>query len=133
MKFFNSRFQALLESLKNPKNNPCWKGYKPVGTKQKDGKQVPNCVPKESTSVLSRYRITGEFIFTNPNGTGRKHQLVSTTVLAYSPEQAALKAAKEVAHQKRFSNSIFELNRGYKVAVIPQGQPAAARLPYKDD
>jgi len=26
--------------------NPCWKGYKPVGTKEKNGKTVPNCVPK---------------------------------------------------------------------------------------
>ena len=32
-------------SLKNPKDNPCWRGYHPVGTKMKDGKEVPNCVP----------------------------------------------------------------------------------------
>ena len=25
--------------------NPCWKGYHPVGTKKKNGKTVPNCVP----------------------------------------------------------------------------------------
>jgi hypothetical protein len=25
--------------------NPCWKGYQMVGTKTKNGKQVPNCVP----------------------------------------------------------------------------------------
>ena len=31
------------ESLKT--DNPCWKGYKPVGTKKKGGKTVPNCVP----------------------------------------------------------------------------------------
>ena len=34
------------EGLKDPKDNPCWKGYKPVGTKKKNGKTVPNCVPK---------------------------------------------------------------------------------------
>lgn len=34
------------ESLRT--DNPCWKGYKPVGTKKKGGKTVPNCVPKES-------------------------------------------------------------------------------------
>lgn len=33
------------ESLKDPEDNPCWKGYKPVGTKKKGGKTVPNCVP----------------------------------------------------------------------------------------
>jgi hypothetical protein len=35
------------EGLKDPKDNPCWKGYKPVGTKIKNGKTVPNCVPVE--------------------------------------------------------------------------------------
>ena len=38
------------EGLKDPKDNPCWKGYKPVGTKKKGGRTVPNCVPKESIS-----------------------------------------------------------------------------------
>ncbi len=33
------------ESLRT--ENPCWKGYKPVGTKKKGGRTVPNCVPKE--------------------------------------------------------------------------------------
>jgi hypothetical protein len=27
---------------------PCWPGYVQVGTKMKNGKKVPNCVPKES-------------------------------------------------------------------------------------
>ncbi len=40
--------ELLSEGLRNPKDNPCWKGYKPVGTKKKNGKTVPNCVPKES-------------------------------------------------------------------------------------
>ncbi len=35
------------EGLRDPKDNPCWKGYKPVGTKKKGGRTVPNCVPKE--------------------------------------------------------------------------------------
>lgn len=37
----------LTEGLRDPKDNPCWKGYKPVGTKKKGGRTVPNCVPKE--------------------------------------------------------------------------------------
>ena len=42
------RFKEISEGLRDPKDNPCWKGYKPVGTKQKNGRTVPNCVPKES-------------------------------------------------------------------------------------
>ena len=33
------------EGLKDPEDNPCWDGYKPVGTKKKNGRTVPNCVP----------------------------------------------------------------------------------------
>lgn len=38
----------MSEGLRDPADNPCWKGYKPVGTKKKNGRTVPNCVPKES-------------------------------------------------------------------------------------
>ena len=30
--------------------DPCWKGYKQIGMKEKSGKQVPNCVPKSQTT-----------------------------------------------------------------------------------
>jgi len=34
--------------------NPCWDGYEMVGMKMKDGKEVPNCVPKnESVNELN--------------------------------------------------------------------------------
>jgi len=41
----------IFEGLRNPKDNPCWKGYHPVGTKQKDGRTVPNCVPNANEGV----------------------------------------------------------------------------------
>jgi hypothetical protein len=33
-----------LSEILNEKG-PCWKGYKQIGMKEKDGRQVPNCVP----------------------------------------------------------------------------------------
>lgn len=39
------------EGLRDPKDNPCWKGYRPVGTKKKNGKTVPNCVPKTNERI----------------------------------------------------------------------------------
>lgn len=41
------RTSDMAEGLRDPADNPCWKGYKPVGTKKKNGRTVPNCVPKE--------------------------------------------------------------------------------------
>jgi hypothetical protein len=37
----------VLSKLKESKSTPCWKGYEQIGMKEKDGRQVPNCVPKK--------------------------------------------------------------------------------------
>jgi hypothetical protein len=52
---YRGRFseQDVAEGLKDPKDNPCWTGYKPVGTKKKAGKTVPNCVP--TNEDIERY------------------------------------------------------------------------------
>jgi len=34
-------------SIDEAKNDPCWTGYKQVGMKKKNRKEVPNCVPEE--------------------------------------------------------------------------------------
>ena len=41
----------LKDILEQIKNNPCWKGYEPIGMKKKDGKNVPNCVKKEEVET----------------------------------------------------------------------------------
>lgn len=35
-------------------DDPCWKGYKQVGMKDKNGKQVPNCVPEEDEEMSTK-------------------------------------------------------------------------------
>lgn len=37
--------EAEAEKMKD--EDPCWKGYEMVGKKKKNGKEVPNCVPKK--------------------------------------------------------------------------------------
>ena len=54
--------------------NPCWEGYEPIGTKIKDGKEVPNCVPVKAE----------EFIEPNPCWKG------------YEPIGTKIKDGKEV-------------------------------------
>lgn len=36
---------GVSEDLDKDSDDPCWDGYVQVGTKMKDGKEVPNCVP----------------------------------------------------------------------------------------
>ncbi|SIQ67688.1 MULTISPECIES: hypothetical protein [Pontibacter] len=38
------------KSKNSSEKDPCWKGYEQVGMKEKDGKQVPNCVPENKSS-----------------------------------------------------------------------------------
>lgn len=46
-------FDFIMNETKNEgdinemEDNPCWKGYKMIGKKMKNGKEVPNCVPKK--------------------------------------------------------------------------------------
>lgn len=42
------RASAPVAEEMNGGDDPCWKDYEMIGTKKKNGKTVPNCVPKES-------------------------------------------------------------------------------------
>ena len=39
--------KSFKEFLDEKMKDPCWKGYNMVGTKKKNGKTVPNCVPEQ--------------------------------------------------------------------------------------
>jgi hypothetical protein len=41
--------------------SPCWKGYKQLGMKDKNGKQVPNCIPiDENQEDIEEYDVENE-------------------------------------------------------------------------
>ena len=50
------------------KKDPCWKGYKRIGTKEKNGKTVPNCVPEETEIDEATYK--GKEVTLNKPTTG---------------------------------------------------------------
>jgi hypothetical protein len=43
----------------------CWSGYKQVGTKEKNGKQVPNCVPIEKENTMTEENPIKKSLFGN--------------------------------------------------------------------
>jgi len=45
------------EKVMSKKDDPCWKGYRMYGKKNKGGKQVPNCVPEETQVSEGIYGI----------------------------------------------------------------------------
>ena len=36
------------------KDEPCWEGYEKIGMKMKNGKLVPNCVPKKEKKKAAK-------------------------------------------------------------------------------
>ena len=42
-------------------SNPCWKGYKQLGMKKKNGKKVPNCIPESEITLEDTQDFHEEF------------------------------------------------------------------------
>ena len=49
-KYLHKKRKAISKATSEDKD-PCWKDYEMIGTKKKDGKEVPNCVPKQEKEV----------------------------------------------------------------------------------
>jgi len=60
--YLKKRRKAISKAMKKEDDGPCWDGYKQVGTKMKDGKEVPNCVPEENSVDEARRKKTGSVI-----------------------------------------------------------------------
>jgi hypothetical protein len=43
--------EGIKQARKNVGSSKCWKGYKAQGTKKKGGKEVPNCIPEETSKI----------------------------------------------------------------------------------
>ena len=48
------KYKDVTEAKKMKGEDPCWKGYEMIGKKNKNGKEVPNCVPVKE-NVMVRY------------------------------------------------------------------------------
>jgi hypothetical protein len=63
------------------KPNPCWPGYEAIGTKEKDGREVPNCVPiKNSKADPEKY------MFVEPNAGEKKVEFISRCMSVVTDE-----------------------------------------------
>jgi len=64
--------------------DPCWKGYRQLGMKKKNGKEVPNCIPEEEELDEAEYQgrevplnkpmkgdVKKSKVFVDPDGDGK--------------------------------------------------------------
>jgi hypothetical protein len=114
-----AEFIDIIKSGSIEEENPCWKGYKQVGTKKKGGKEVPNCVPVKEENVDEAVRLqaqTGNNIFVTLSWRGKYY-----TMQLFFP-QSKIPSRIEVSDemQKIYPGSKVVT---YRVADFKPGEP----------
>jgi hypothetical protein len=64
--------------------DPCWKGYEMVGKKTKNGKEVPNCVPKNESvveNVMNKIKEKSNFIYEDEDGSVEETEFIANDLL----------------------------------------------------
>ena len=66
-------FENWRKYLNEADKNPCWDGYEQIGMKEKDGREVPNCVPIKEEEILEEAEYQGRKVtlskpFRTPDG-----------------------------------------------------------------
>jgi hypothetical protein len=114
-----AEFIDIIRSGSIEEENPCWKGYKKVGTKMKNGEQVNDCkrVKKESMDEAARMPAqTGNNIFVTLSWRGKYY-----TIQIFFP-QAKIPSRLDISDeiQKIYPGSRVVT---YRVADFKQGEP----------
>ena len=82
----------------------CWEGYEQIGMKEKDGKQVPNCVPKgdtkkaEDEEELPKLTPEGEEMYKQLQEYDKKRQTYDMYKAEPDPEQLKMGIKVEMEH-----------------------------------
>lgn len=113
--------------LRDPKDNPCWRGYHPVGTKLKNGKEVPNCVPIDESetdqycpSCLAEYLVEYENKLEEAEYKGRKVSLGKPFLTPDGPK-------KRSVYVKNAKGNVVKVNFGDPNMKIKKSIPARRR------
>jgi len=105
---------ADLKRSKNEDNDPCWDSHKQIGTKKKNGKEVPNCVPKESTDIKPVKSFSTDSGWKKPTS-GK----INAPAIAKSLAQRAAEKAKKMNEDKFVPHMMYDPKTGksYKAEV----------------
>lgn len=98
--------------------NPCWKGYEPIGLKEKGGRMVPNCVKMEDYDFeeLDIFGYKTRFFFVCPGA-----QATFAHLISMNPDdetQGMIRSAAVIADR------VFEIEK----EVVDEGEATAEQL-----
>lgn len=96
--------------------DPCWKGYKQVGMKTQDGKEVPNCVPESQAEAMKMCDhcngtgYHGEQKCPKCNGTGMVEESINPDDNVDNVMQDVVKAkSKSLEEQIKYKKQALEI------------------------
>ena len=98
----DSTNEGIIRLTKLMESDPCWKGYKQVGMKDKNGREVPNCVPEGVVNELG--------------GISSIHKLY----LAVSENHRKLKA-DQLAMAKKYNNETDPAKKAKLMDMLKKG------------
>lgn len=134
-------FKDLSEKLKKDKDDPCWKGYVQVGMKKKNGKEVPNCVPKEGvdekkdTHKTKDGRTAKKGLWYNINQKKKRGEAPAKKGDPDYPKTLNIESIEEKAvskAQQRFMGMVRAKQKGEMPDASPEVSKAAASMSKKD-
>jgi hypothetical protein len=92
-----------IEEVKEPTGelkNACWSGYTAVGTKMKNGRKVPNCVPKEEYTGAEKVSKNMEDPSSRFVGTTELTNVYKKMTPGYSVKEVVKRVVKEAIEEK---------------------------------
>jgi hypothetical protein len=91
-------------------DDPCWKNYKQIGMKEKNGKQVPNCVPEDAQLEAAFEDLMGQFAENavdrenkTPKYAGKISAVAHNDEREYGDNSNKISAALDKAEKKKVS------------------------------
>ena len=112
-------FKEYLVEVKKKKKSgdPCWVGYRQLGMKDKNGKQVPNCIPEE-------FEIGDTLIFEDDSSwtVVAEAEYQGSTVELNKPSSGDVKKSKVFVKNEK--GNVVKVNFGDKNMTIKKHIPA---------
>jgi hypothetical protein len=98
--------------------NPCWKGYEPIGLKEKGGRMVPNCVKMEGYNFkeLDIFGYKTRFFFVCPGA-----QATFTHLISMNPDDETIGMIRAAAV---IADRVFEIEK----EVVDEGVATPEQL-----
>lgn len=126
------KFKQFIETMEQ---NPCWKGYEMIGTKNKNGKKVPNCVPKESLEeefddlyeLEEEFEVSGEELYEDWGELNEESEKSGKKVKLNKPFLTPGGPKKRSVYVKNEKGNVVKVNFGDPNLSIKRDDPERRR------